>query len=304
MEIKALTLRQYPPLASSNMSKASVNTMVQEAVQKSMNSMLPKLIKTISESITASVAEQFSQLEQKLDDIDSSMSTIVKKQKMIEKEVNNVKLQLDSQGKTAVEQEKRLDKVEKLLKINDEHVKSVEQEINVKVSSSVESSMREMEMREAIKMNVMFFNVKESRAENEEKEIKEDTEVLANIQEAIQTSVDLTKIRRIGKREAGKTRPLRARVANTKDLGEILKSAKKLRYSDAFNNVFINRDMTQLERSQWRELMKEKRDKQEVSMRNGENVKWIISKGKVVKGRIENQSSGESAMETEHSSRT
>ena len=169
MEIKALTLRQYPQLASSNMSKASVNTMVQEAVQKSMNSMLPKLIKTISESITASVAEQFSQLEQKLDDIDSSMSTIVKKQKMIEKEVNNVKLQLDSQGKTAVEQEKRLDKVEKLLKINDEHVKSVEQEINLKFSSSVESSMREMEMREAIKMNVMFFNVKESCAENEKK---------------------------------------------------------------------------------------------------------------------------------------
>ena len=298
MEIKALTLRQYPQLASSNMSKASVNTMVQEAVQKWMNSMLPKLIKTIRESITASVAEQFSQLEQKLDDIDSSMSTIVKKQKMIEKEVNNVKLQLDSQGKTAVEQEKRLDKVEKLLKFNDEHVKSVEQEINLKFSSSVESSMREMEMREAIKMNVMFFNVKESCAENEEKQIKEDTEVLANIQEAIQTSVALTNIRRIGKREAGKTRPLRASVANTKDLGEILKSAKKLRYSDALNNVFINRDMTQLERSQWRELMKEKRDKQEVSLRNGENVKWIISKGKVVKGRIENQNSGESAMET------
>ena len=221
MEIKALTLRQYPQLASSNMSKASVNAMVQEAMQKSMNSMLPKLIKTISESITTSVAEQFSQLEQKLDDIDSSMSTIVKKQKMIEKEVNNVKSQLDNQGKTAVEEEKRLDKVEKLLKINDEHEKSVEQEINLKFSSSVESSMREMEMREAIKMNVMFFNVKESCAENEEneeKQIKEDTEVLANIQEAIQTSVALTNIRRIGKREAGKTRPLRASVANTKDL--------------------------------------------------------------------------------------
>ena len=243
-------------------------------------------------------------MEQKLDDIDSSMSTIVKKQKITEKEVNNLKLQLDIQGKTAVEQEKRLDKVKKLLKINDEHVKSVEQEINLKFSSSVESSMREMEMREAINMNMMFFNVKESCAENEEKQIKEDTEVLANIQEAIQTSVALTNISRIGKREAGKTRPLRASVANTKDLGEVLKSAKKRRYSDVLNNVFINRDMTQLERSQWRELLKEKRDKQEVSLRNGENVKWIISKGKVVKGRIKNQNSGESAMETEHSSRT
>ena len=61
--------------------------------------------------------------------------------------------------------------MEKLLKINDEHVKSVEQEIILKFSSSVESSMREMEMMEAIKMNVMFFNVKESCAENEEKQI-------------------------------------------------------------------------------------------------------------------------------------
>ena len=31
--------------------------------------------------------------------------------------------------------------------------------------------MREMEMREAIKLNVMFFNVEESYAENEEKRI-------------------------------------------------------------------------------------------------------------------------------------
>ena len=68
--------------------------MLQDAVQESMNGMLPKLIKTISESITASISEQFSQFEQKLDTIESSISTIVKKQKMTEKEVNNVKLRL------------------------------------------------------------------------------------------------------------------------------------------------------------------------------------------------------------------
>ena len=62
--------------------------------------------------------------------------------------------------------------------------------------------------------------------------------------------------------------------------------------------------MTQLERSQRKGLIKVKKEKQEMSLRNGENVKWIISKGKVVKGRIENQNSAESAMETEHSSRT
>ena len=61
-----------------------------------------------------------------------------------------------------VEQEERLSKVEKLIKINNEHVQSIEQEIDIKLSNSIESSMREMEMREAIKLSVMFFNVEES----------------------------------------------------------------------------------------------------------------------------------------------
>ena len=98
---------------------------------------------------------------------------------MIEKEVNYVKLHLESQEKTLVEQEERLNKVEKLLKINNEHVQSIEQEIDLKFSNSIESSMREMEMREAIKLN-MFFNVEESYAENEEKQMREDTELLPN----------------------------------------------------------------------------------------------------------------------------
>ena len=51
------------------MPQTSVNRMLQDAVQESINGMLPKLIKTISESITASISEQFRQFEQKLDTI-------------------------------------------------------------------------------------------------------------------------------------------------------------------------------------------------------------------------------------------
>ena len=221
------------------MSQTNVNRMLQDAVQKSMNGMLPKLIKTISESITASISEQFSQFEQNLDTIESSISTIVKKQKMIEKEVNNVKLRLESQEKTMVEQEERLNKVEKLIKINNEHVQSIKQEIDIKLSNSIKSSMREMEMREAIKLNVRFFNVEERYVENEEKRMREDTELLTNLQQDIQTSLALTNIRRIGKYEFGKTIPLRASVPGTTELTKLLKYAKKLRDSDTFSNVFI-----------------------------------------------------------------
>ena len=201
--------------------------MLQDAVQESMNGMVPKLIKTISESITASISEQFRQFEQKLDTIESSIATIVKKQKMIEKEVNNVKLRLESQEKTMVEQEERLNKVEKLIIINNEHVESIEQETDIKLPNSIESSMREMEMREAIKLNIMFFNVEESCPENEEKRMREDTELLTNLQQDIQTSVALTNIRRTGKYEVGKTRPLRASVRDTTELRKLLKYAKK-----------------------------------------------------------------------------
>ena len=55
--------------------------------------------------------------------------------------------------------------------------------------------------------------------------------------------------------------------------------------------------MTQLQRSQWKSLIKEKREKQEMSSCNGEKVKWIITKGQVVK----HPNNGEATMETEHS---
>ena len=110
-------------------------------------------------------------------------------------------------------------------------------------------------------------------------------ELLEKIQRDIGTSVVLTNVTRIGKAEASKTRPLRATVHDTAAHRELLMSAKKLRNSTAFRNVFINRDMTPLERSQWQSLVKEKREKQERAEKNGESVKWVIYRGKVVKGK-------------------
>ena len=83
----------------------------------------------------------------------------------------------------------------------------------------------------------------------------------------------LTNVHRIGKPEVGKTRSLRASVPDTTGLRKLLTSAKKLRDSDTFSKAFIARDMTELERSQWKNLRKEKKEKQEMSSHNGEKVK-------------------------------
>ena len=271
-------------------SKKMIPTEMQEALDKCLTDMLPMITKTIKQAVTASLSERFGQLEEKLEQklcvIDSQMSHIVEKQNMIEQEMSDVKTHLSSQAETIAEQANRLDKMEKLVKASKENViESVEEKISIKLSDTTESSLKEIELREAKRLNVMFFNVKESSSENDEVRSKKDMELLEKIQRDIGTSVVLTNVTRIGKAEASKTRPLRATVHDTAAHRELLMSAKKLRNSTAFRNVFINRDMTPLERSQWQSLVKEKREKQERAEKNGESVKWVIYRGKVVKGK-------------------
>ena len=57
--------------------------------------------------------------------------------------------------------------------------------------------------------------------------------------------------------ELGKVRPLCATVPDTDAYQELLKSAKK--QSTIFSNVFLNRNVTPLERSWWKSLRKERK---------------------------------------------
>jgi hypothetical protein len=69
------------------------------------------------------------------------------------------------------------------------------------------------------------------------------------------------------------------------DHRKILRASGKLQNHEDFKNIYINRDMTPLERDQWRILVKLKKDKQEQAVQTGEDATWIIRSGKVVKGR-------------------
>ena len=158
-------------------SKKMIPTEMQEALDKCLTDMLPMITKTIKQAVTASLSERFGQLEEKLEQklcvIDSQMSHIVEKQNMIEQEMSDVKTHLSSQAETIAEQANRLDKMEKLVKASKENViESVEEKISIKLSDTTESSLKEIELREAKRLNVMFFNVKESSSENDEVRVK------------------------------------------------------------------------------------------------------------------------------------
>ena len=260
---------------------------IQAAVDKTINATLSTLMEAIKQTVDTAMAERFDRLEQKLeqrlDKIESCMSQIVEKQDSMERELSTVKARLDHQVKSVAEMSKRLDKVENSLKSSKVNViESVEEQINMRLSDSTNTSVREIELREAKKLNIMLFNVAESTGGSEEEKSREDAEKIVKIQKDMGTSVPLTNVIRIGKASTGKIRPLRVTAPDTSAHIDLLRSAKNLRNSTSFSTVFIKRDMTPLERSQWKALIKEKKEKQVRSNENGENVRWVIYRGRVV----------------------
>ena len=142
-----------------------------------------------------------------------------------------------------------------------------------------------MELRETKKLNIVFFNVEESTATEKEDVIKEDKENLTKILEVLETSATLTNVTRLGGKSSDRIRPLKATVNSIQEHRSILKAAKILKGNKVFNKVYISRDMTPLERESWKKLVKERKEKQEDSDRRKEDVRWVIYKGQVVKGR-------------------
>jgi hypothetical protein len=166
-----------------------------------------------------------------------------------------------------------------------EELHEVREEVKTtRVGDLAEKNLKEMELRESKKLNVVFFNVEESKASVKEEAIREDKERLDRIQEVMKTSTTLTNITRLGAKANDKTRPLKATLNTAKDHRDLLKAAKNLRGSD-FNDIYVSRDLTPLERENWKKLVKERKEKQEESEEKNENVRWVIFKGQVVKGR-------------------
>ena len=167
-------------------------------------------------------------------------------------------------------------------KVDKQEVQDLKEEIGHELANK---NLKEMELRESKKLNLVFFNVEESTGSDKEEITRDDSDKLNQLQQEINTSATLNNIVRLGTRNPGKPRPIKASVDNLDDHRNILRAAKSLRLSENNSHVYVSRDQTPLEREAWRKLVVEKKEKQEESKRKQENVRWVIYKGRVIQGR-------------------
>eukprot|EP00794_Sanderia_malayensis_P019676 gene19676-21622_t len=163
-------------------------------------------------------------------------------------------------------------------------IKGVKKEVQeTSIVASAEKNLKEMELRESKKLNLVLFNVEESNAITKDDSAEDDKVKLSKIQEELNTSANFSNFTRLGAKSQNKTRPLKVTVSHMAEHRSILKVAKNLRKSKKFSSVYISRDMAPLEREAWKKLGMERKEKQEDSDTKQEEMRWIIFKGEVIK---------------------
>ena len=163
-----------------------------------------------------------------------------------------------------------------------------------KMNEATDASLSEFREREDRKLNLIIFNIPESKKEDGEDRQKDDLEALRILLAKLDLKVPLSNVIRLGT-PGEKARPIRATTASFSDQKKILGVTAKLQTIQGYEYVFINRDMTPLERNQWKKLVVLKKQKQEKSKTDGEDVTWIIRGNKVVKGRPRREGAAEGA---------
>jgi hypothetical protein len=152
----------------------------------------------------------------------------------------------------------------------------------------IEVNMNEIQDRDRRKNNIIIFNVGECTSDitdvRKEYDMAEVTELLANEMNVL-TSV-MNPVRLGPKKENMQwPRPLRITVDSESTKWKILKESKNLQASgeEKVKRIFIKKDMTPMEREQDALLKNQLSQRRIQSVEGGDQTKWVIRKGKIVK---------------------
>ena len=143
-------------------------------------------------------------------------------------------------------------------------------------------AVSEIEERAKRSTNLMLFNLKESGETAEE--IKRDDEAkLKEIARIMDTKFEALKAIRLGKKETGKTRPLKVIFQSREERNAVLAKAKNLRTSDEAmaKKLVLKLDLTPKQRQEEKQLLAERnkrRDEERSQMHT-----WIIRSGKILR---------------------
>ena len=185
--------------------------------------------------------------------------------------------------------EVEIDKMNKKIENIQMHSRSIlNKDWECKKEEETERLLEEMRNREARKLNLIIFNLEESKADTGDERKSHDEEAIRKMLANIGAPVPFSRATHLGKREdpsIKRARPLRITTSNVADQHKILRTATQLKSLPPYHNIYINRDQTPLEQRHWRKLLEERRKKTEESKEIKEDVTWVIRRGNVIRGR-------------------
>jgi len=155
------------------------------------------------------------------------------------------------------------------------------------VSDITERSVRELANREYRKSNIILFNVKECAHDSIDQVKEHDLNEIDSILQEINVAVDVKNAFRLGPKGEN-CRPLKVILGSEEQQTKALKSAKKLKETEDYSNIYINRDLTPLEQKQRKSLVVEMRQKKAAALLEGKADNYFIRNNQVVLGRPTN----------------
>ena len=147
----------------------------------------------------------------------------------------------------------------------------------------------EIKDQEKKKSNVVIFGMRESEKEKAEERKKEDEDGVSCLLQQIGVKANVT-IKRVTRYSKNKSDPTKTPIVvvelnDEKERNKVLYASKKLRDSEHTRNIYINADMTNVERSKLKELIELRNQKNKEN--TDKKIRWGIRNDMVVKIRNE-----------------
>lgn len=173
------------------------------------------------------------------------------------------------------------------LKTTSEKLETLTSEVDELKSRTSENGMNddilnEIDLREAKKNNLVFFNIPERGQELPAAERKRDdeTEILALCEELgqkLELKTDVKFVARVGEWQQGKVRPITIGLKNTVIRDQLLQGAWKLARSVNYRKVSVTPDLTKKQVARENELMREAAEKNsQLSSEESKNYHWKL----------------------------
>lgn len=149
---------------------------------------------------------------------------------------------------------------------------------------NTKEAIQEISEREYRKKNLMLFGVDELNSDEPEERKAHDMDITRKILEAACPEVikDGLKVYRIGKREQGKTRPVKVLMETEEDVKKVIKKAVITKTNKQFAKLAFSTDKTKQQLAQYK-LVREELKRRSVAGEENLKIRYVKGEPRIIK---------------------